>query len=144
MELNDFYSELLIEYASDQSYQGEIESPDFTQELLNPLCGDRISIKGTISDQKINCIKFQGQGCAISKASSAILCSLNLNSNLDHCAKLIELFERMILKQDLSETELSLLGDAKILAGVAKIPGRQKCALLAWENLKQALADRKQ
>ncbi len=142
MEINDFYSELLIEYANDPVYQGIINAPDFHQELLNPLCGDRISICGTIVNHKIDTIKFQGQGCAISKASSAILCSLNKNCELAKSEKLIELFERMIFGKDLSEDEWMLLGDAKILAGVAKIPGRQRCALLAWENLKKALAER--
>ena len=49
----------------------------------------------------------------------------------------------MILGNDLTAEELDALGDAKILAGVAKIPGRQRCALLAWENLKKALAELK-
>lgn len=136
MDVNQLYSELLIEYSKDKSFCHEISEPDFEEELLNPLCGDKIKVFGRLTEGKLTDVAYHGQGCAISQAAAAIICGLIKDKDIATARGLLRRFEDMINGQ---EVDLSLLGDAKILAGIAKIPGRKRCALLACENLKKGL-----
>ena len=139
MDLQDLYSDLLVEYSKDPAFRGTIADANLTGSLVNPLCGDQISISGKLTEGKIEELKFSGQGCAISQASAAILCSLVKNMPAENARQLIDKFSQMIVKSELTVEAKNLLGDAAILKGVSKLPARHRCALLAWENLKKAL-----
>ena len=141
MELDEFYSEILIEYSKDKTFQNPIENPNFTQKLLNPLCGDRIELSGLVEDGILKKIFYKADGCSISKASVAILCGLILGKPLDQINSIIALYEKMITEGKLSQEAENTLQDAQILKGVSKLPARQKCALIAWEGLKKAIVE---
>ena len=137
MDINDFYSDLLIEYSRDESYRRELPDANYSAEMANPLCGDKVKLFLKVEDEKVQDVSYLGNGCAISQASAGILCSLVKDLSFSEVENLIENFNAMILQgQDDTEN----LGDAKILAGVAKLPGRHRCALMSWENLKQGIA----
>ena len=136
MDINDFYSDLLIEYSRDESYRRELPDANYSAEMANPLCGDKVKLFLKVEDEKVQDVSYLGNGCAISQASAGILCSLVKDLSFSEVENLIENFNAMILQgQDATEN----LGDAKILAGVAKLPGRHRCALMSWENLKQGI-----
>ena len=110
------------------------------EELLNPLCGDKVGVTARVSNSKLHIINHDGHGCAISQASAAILADHLVGKTFEEVETLIDVFYRLILKPDtVTDEEKELIGDAKILSGVAKLPGRHRCALLAWENLKVGL-----
>ena len=137
MDINDFYSDLLIEYSRDESYRRELVDAHYSAEMSNPLCGDKVQLFLKVQDEKVQDISYLGSGCAISQASAGILCSLVKDLSFSDVKNLIENFNSMILKGQVATEEL---GDAKILAGVSKLPGRHRCALMSWENLKQGIA----
>jgi len=115
----DIYAEEIIDRFKNPHNFGAIEGADFEAEEYNPLCGDRIKLQIKKENGKI-IAKFSGQGCAISQASSDILCD---------CAKAKTLAE---LKTMQDEDILNLLG--------IKITGtRLKCALLGLWALRSAL-----
>src|SRR3989344_5415208 len=69
----DIYAEDIIDRFKNPHNFGAIEGADFEAEEYNPLCGDRIKLQIKKENNKI-VAKFSGQGCAISQASSDILC----------------------------------------------------------------------
>lgn len=85
---------------------------------LNPLCGDQIELFIKINDNKIEDIKFNGHGCAISQASASLLTEHIKNKDLNE------------VKQVTEET-------IKELLGIPISYMRIKCANLSLKTLKK-------
>ena len=50
-----------------------LEPADASAEGFNPLCGDRLTLRLKLDGDKIEDIRFEGQGCAISTASASLM-----------------------------------------------------------------------
>ncbi|MCP4355784.1 MAG: iron-sulfur cluster assembly scaffold protein [Proteobacteria bacterium] len=98
--------------------KGRLQQADETHNGTNPFCGDDIVIdikldnKGNVID-----VAWEGEGCAISKASASIFSEMIINKNLDKIKKINN--NNFLKKLDI---ELS--------------PTRIKCALLPLYTLK--------
>lgn len=110
----------LLEHFKYPCNKKSIKNPDFSADSENPSCGDKISIQGTISDNRIIDIGFGGSGCVISQATSSMLTDLCKNKTVEEVLNLN--------KDDI----LSLI---KIDLG----PNRLKCALLCLQVLHESL-----
>lgn len=135
--LEMLYRTLIKEHSKDPKNKGTIENPDGEMELFNPSCGDLIQIQYRLKNNKIKEIMFDGQGCAISLASSSLMTELMQGKTKAEALSLIELFSELI--QGKPELETDELGDAVFLKGVAKFPTRIRCAKLSWSALEQAI-----
>jgi nitrogen fixation NifU-like protein len=82
---------------------------------------------------------FTGQGCAISQASTSIMIDLIKGTTEEEARELAETFLAMIKHELPQGAQLDVLGDAVALQGVAQMPARVKCAVLAWHTLQQAM-----
>ncbi|MFO0953699.1 MAG: SUF system NifU family Fe-S cluster assembly protein, partial [Isosphaeraceae bacterium] len=68
------YREEILDHYRSSPHRGRFESPDFSADLDNPLCGDRIHLEVKLDDSgKISEVRFDGQGCAISQAAASML-----------------------------------------------------------------------
>ena len=67
------YRENILDHYKNPHNQGLIENADVKFTENNPICGDVISINLKINDNKIEDIKFVGQGCAISQSAMSML-----------------------------------------------------------------------
>ncbi len=69
-ELRDLYQEVILDHNKRPRNFGAL--PDATRHAdgHNPLCGDQISVSVKLNGDLIEDIRFEGQGCAISKASA--------------------------------------------------------------------------
>jgi nitrogen fixation protein NifU and related proteins len=83
-------------------------------------------------------IRFQGSGCAISRASASLMTDSVKGRGVDEAERLFERFHRMVTTPPGEDVED--LGKLSVLAGVREFPVRVKCASLAWHTLKAALA----
>ena len=78
------YNSIVVENFSNPCHSGKVASPDFSIELGNPVCGDKIIIQGALSNsQVITKSKFQAWGCATTIATANIFCGYLLNKTLD-------------------------------------------------------------
>jgi nitrogen fixation NifU-like protein len=74
------YNSIIVDNFSNPCHNGKLNSPDFSIELDNPVCGDRMIIQGVLSsDRVVTQIKFQAWGCATSIAAANIFCGFLLN-----------------------------------------------------------------
>jgi len=114
------YSDTLLDHFRNPRNYGSLPSPDSVYEEFNPLCGDRIRIELSISDNRIAAARFVGDGCAICIAAASVLTELILNADIEE-ADVIS--NEMLLS--------SLKSDIK--------PSRMKCALLPLEALRSCV-----
>jgi nitrogen fixation protein NifU and related proteins len=78
------YNLIIIENFSNPRHSGKLSSPDFSIELGNPICGDKIIVQGIISSNRlITESKFQAWGCATTIAAANVFCGYLLNRCLD-------------------------------------------------------------
>jgi nitrogen fixation NifU-like protein len=83
-------------------------------------------------------VRFTGQGCAISQASASMMTQLLKGKTIAEAQQIAERFDAMIHGDAAAAADKSL-GDLRALAGVAKLPIREKCALLAWGAMREGL-----
>lgn len=141
MELNQLYSEIILEHYQNSPNKKKMEDADIEEKGHNPLCGDVITIYLKMDGDVIKDASFTGQGCAISQASTSMLIDLIKGKKLEEAKKLIQEFTDMLYKKDV---DLDDLGDAQALAGVADFPARVKCALLPWKTLEEVVEEKEE
>ncbi|AGB20239.1 Fe-S cluster assembly sulfur transfer protein SufU [Thermoanaerobacterium thermosaccharolyticum] len=135
-DLNQLYSEIIMEHYENSPNRRELENPTIKERGHNPLCGDDITLELKMNGDVIEDASFVGHGCAISQASTSMMCDLIKGKDKKEALKLVEKFIDMIHKKDV---DLDELGDAQILQGVSDFPARVKCALLAWKTLEKII-----
>lgn len=114
---SDIYKDIILDYYRNPRNFGELPNPDVRAKDSNPLCGDIIEMQLKINDGKVEDIRFQGKGCAISQASASMLTEVAKGKSLDDV--------KALGKPDVLE-----------LLGIDPGPTRIKCALLGLKVLK--------
>lgn len=136
--LDNLYKELILEHYKRPRNKGRLENA-VHQEGLNPSCGDEINLFLLIQNGIIQDVRFTGEGCAISQASSSMMTEAIKGKTCLEALALSEKFKDMIHGQPPAEE----LGDLIMLQGISKLHARVKCATLPWVTLEQALYDAK-
>jgi beta-galactosidase len=86
-------------------------------------------------------VRFEGSGCAISKASASLMTEAVKGQSI---AVALELFDRMhaLLTTPIDQAvDADSFGKLAVLSGVREFPMRVKCASLSWHTLKAAIAN---
>jgi nitrogen fixation NifU-like protein len=111
------------------------------QEGHNPVCGDHLFIYLLLDEkgETIMDLTFQGEGCAISKASASMMTAALKGKTLTQARHLFEEFHRLLTRQLDPTTQEHHLGKLQVFASIWKYPARVKCAGLCWHTLKAAL-----
>lgn len=113
---------------------------------FNPTCGDEATIHVEVSDSephKLERVVWDGQGCSISQASLSVMVDLVEGKTVDESMSLAADFHALMESRGKGlgdEAREEALGDAIVFQGASRYPMRIKCALLAWEGLKDATA----
>ena len=137
MELNDLYRDVILDHNRHPRNFGDLPAADASAEGFNPMCGDRLTLKLKMADDKISDIRFEGQGCAISTASASLMTEAVKGKSR---AEALQLFERVHrLLTDDAHHDPESLGKLAALSGVREYPARVKCASLCWHTLTSAL-----
>lgn len=139
MELDELYSDIILEYSKDQTYRHPLLNPMVVSKGVNPSCGDKIQLELTVADGIIKEVGITGSGCAISEASAAMMSGLIEGKKLEEARELGNLFIGMIKKEKTAEEELEPLYDAVVLKNISNMPARVKCAVLSWHTLLDSL-----
>ncbi len=141
-ELRDLYQQVILDHHSSPRNFREIEEPDREVEGDNPLCGDHLHVYVTFEGEKgkkIEDISFEGDGCAISRASASLMTQIAKGKESEDVLELFDTFTSMVTTETDEEPDTEGLGKLEVLAGVREYPVRVKCATLAWHTLKSAI-----
>lgn len=135
--LQSLYQELILQHYRRPHNRGEMENPDVEIHMNNPTCGDEITVRLRVRDDRIEEIRFTGHGCSISQASASMMTQQLTGASLAEVDTLAKRFTEMMHGSAEAAADKSL-GDLRALAGVAKFPVRIRCALLAWNATEEA------
>ena len=117
----EIYQEHVLDHYEDPFHRGELPTATHAHEDKNPLCGDVVRVELQLDgDGNVQDCYFNGTGCVISQASASML------MEAIHGKPVVEV-------QDLSAEEMLKLFGPRLT------PNRQKCALLGWRVLQQAV-----
>lgn len=136
-KLDSLYMAVVSEHSKSPRHKGQLLGVE-TLEMHNPTCGDIIELSVKIENGVIEDIAFDGVGCTISTASASMMTEVVLGKTTSQVQELAAIFSEMV--QGNVDSRQKELGDASLLAGVAKFPQRIKCATLPWNALKKAIA----
>jgi len=117
---SEIYRDIILDYYRHPRNAGEMPNADVRAKDSNPLCGDIIEMQLRIKDGRIDDVRFQGKGCAISQASASMLTEVAKGKSLD---------------------DVKAMGKSDVLSllGIDPGPTRIKCALLGLKVLKLAV-----
>src|SRR5262245_10172853 len=137
MSLNDLYQEVILDHNKRPRNYGPLADATESQGY-NPLCGDRLTLYVKVEADRIADIKFEGSGCAISKASASLMTEAVKGKSLADADGIFKQFQDMITAPIDREVDPEPLGKLAVLSGVREFPVRVKCATLAWHTLRAA------
>ena len=140
-EIAALYQEMILDHYRRPRNTGTLDGADATVEMKNPLCGDEISLQVSFEGKSVCDLKFSGRGCSISQASASMMTQLVKGKSTEEIVAIRKQFRDLMLG-NAPVADDAQLGSLRALAGVARFPARVKCALLAWNALDSALAER--
>jgi len=138
-DLNELYQEVIVDHSSRPRNFGKMERAGRTVEGFNPLCGDKISLYLSMDQEVIQDIRFEGQGCAISKASASMMTVALKGRTRSEAQGLFQHFQQMVMTGEFQEEGV---GNLAVFSGVHKFPARVKCAVLSWHAASSALQEK--
>ena len=139
MELKDLYRDVILDHNRKPRNFGRLEPADARAEGYNPLCGDRLSVFLRLDGDRIEDVRFEGKGCAISTASASLMTEAVKGKSRAAVEEIYQRVHTLLTKQDAPPAQD--LGKLAALSGVREFPVRVKCASLCWHTLSAALAD---
>ena len=137
--LLDLYQEVIVDHSKRPRNCRRIEDATRTAEGFNPLCGDHVTLYVKVADGVIADIAFQGDGCAISKASASLMTAALKGKKQEEALALFGRVHAMLTEGPNGEVKPEDVGKLAVLSGVWEFPRRVKCATLAWHTLRSAL-----
>ena len=140
-DTTSLYQEMIIEHARSPRNFRDIEGATRTVEVVNPLCGDQLTLYLQLADGTITDIAFEGNGCAISQASASLMTMALKGLAQDEAIALFTRVHTMLTTESDADAPSPEVGKLAVLSGVWAYPTRVKCATLAWQALRSALED---
>ncbi len=132
--LQDLYKEIVLDHYRRPRHRGELENADLREHLLNPLCGDEVTVYARFRGDDLAEVSFTGRGCSISQASASMLTEHLSGKSREEAEGELEAFLEMMRTEENED-----LGDLVALKGIIQTPNRIRCATLAWTAFKQGL-----
>ena len=136
MELTDLYRDVILDHNRRPRNFGPLEQAQAVAEGVNPLCGDRLTLRLSLAGDRIENIRFEGQGCAISTASASLMTEAVKGKTRGEALALFDRVHRLLTDDAAAAEDL---GKLAALSGVREYPARVKCASLCWHTLASAL-----
>lgn len=135
-DLRDLYQEVILDHYKSPRNFGALPGADHVAAGNNPLCGDHLVLYLKMAGDRIGEVRFDGNGCAISKASASMMTAAVKGKTQSEIEEVFDRFHKMVTGD---ASQAAGLGKLAALSGVSEFPVRVKCASLAWHTLMAAL-----
>ena len=140
--LDTLYREQVLAHSRSPHHFGRIDDADVVVAGNNPLCGDSLQVYIALEGERLRALSFEGHGCAISVASASMMTDMLSGHSRDEALATVDRVHAMLAGGE-KDTLEPAIADAPVaaLAAVRRYPSRVKCAALAWQAVRGALAD---
>jgi nitrogen fixation NifU-like protein len=140
----ELYQQVILEHNKNPRNFKKLETATHSAEGYNPLCGDHLVVYLRVnSDNIIEETSFEGDGCAISKASSSMMTASLKGKSLKEAQDLFGQFHKLVTGALNPDKDDHTLGKLAIFSGIWHFPARVKCASLAWHTMNGAIEHKK-
>ena len=136
-ESKQLYQEVILDHNKKPRNWGVLADATHKAEGVNPLCGDHIHLTVKLDDDVVGAINFEGESCAICKASASMMTTAVKGRPRAEAEQLVAEFRDMATGK-LDTAAPHHLGRLTVFAGVRDLPTRVKCAILPWHTLHAA------
>ena len=140
MQLESMYQEIILDHYRHPHHRGLREPYDVQVHHVNPTCGDEVTLRVHLVDDKVADVSYDVVGCSISQASTSVLTDLVIGRTVTEGLGVGEEFRELMVSGGQKEPDEDVLEDAVAFTGVARYPARVKCALLGWMAFRDAVA----
>jgi len=137
IDVQVLYQELILDHSRRPRNFRRLDGATNKAEGYNPLCGDRVTVYLRMNDNDVSDAAFQGEGCAISKASASLMTESVKGKTRAEVESLFSRFHDAATGSGAVDTVS--LGKLAVFSGLRGFPTRVKCATLAWHTLRAAL-----
>jgi nitrogen fixation protein NifU and related proteins len=142
MDLKELYRDVILDHNRQPRNFGRLEGAVGNGDVLhadghNPLCGDRLSVYVRMNGERVEDIRFEGSGCAISTASASLMTEAVKGKERAAVRQLFDRVHTLLTHHEAAPD--AALGKLAALSGVREFPARVKCATLSWHTLNAAL-----
>ena len=120
-DIQSLYSEEVMDHFRNPRNVGDMENPDGTGHVGNPVCGDIMELYIRVNDNVITDAKFKTFGCGAAIATSSMVTEMVKGKTIEEAL------------------EISNKAVASALGGLP--PTKMHCSVLAEEALKSAIDD---
>ena len=141
---DELYQQTILEHNRNPRNFKKLEGATHVAEGYNPLCGDhlwvyvKVNAGGIIEEAA-----FEGQGCAISKASASMMTASLKGKSVDQAKELFEEFHKLVIGELKPDEHPNHLEKLAVFSGIWQYPARVKCASLGWHTMHGALQKEK-
>lgn len=165
-KIEELYQETILEHSQQPRNFGKIKKADYFAEGFNPLCGDHYwvyikidpvrnskgsdytnSLRGKqpkisngVNHKTIKDITFEGNGCALSRASASLMTEALEGKKIKEAIKIFQDFQKLVKGEKLSS---KIPPKLSVFSGISRFPLRVKCVLLPWQTMKSAILKEK-
>lgn len=144
--LQALYQGVILEHNRSPQNLGPLPEPTHLATVHNALCGDRITLRLRVAEDAIAEARFEGDGCALSRAAASLLTERVRGGTVAEAQELAGELVRFLgqgqnMNAGADEAMRERLGELVALEGVREFPSRLRCATLPAEALTAALKE---
>lgn len=131
--------EIILEHFQHPFNKEEVEDTNYNKvNTRNPNCIDNLDIYVLIEDNLIKDIKFMGEACAISTASTSIMIKNLIGKSINDARDFINNFYSMCEEKEYKE---EILNEGIAFSDIYKQNNRKNCALLPYKGILKAIEE---
>src|SRR5262245_4316267 len=95
-DLQDLYQEVILDHSRRPRNYGPLPQRNRSAEGYNPVCGDHYAVHLRTDGDRICEIRFEGSGCAISKASASIMTTVVEGRSVEEARRFFDQFHAIV------------------------------------------------
>lgn len=135
--IDALYRDVVLDHYRRPRNRKPLAEPSASARVHNPLCGDQVRVEVRLEDGRVVEISVRARGCSITVAAGSVMTELVRGRDQPQVKALAAELERVVRGESASP---DLDERLRAFACVAELPARERCALLPWEALEEALS----
>lgn len=82
MDKEKLYKQIVMDHYANHKHRGQLDLFTFTTDKVSPSCGDRIIFDVLCSENRVQAIKFRGEGSILGQAVASLLCDYAVSHSI--------------------------------------------------------------